>query len=103
MSTEIEDMRYLKTTTKMLQYIKEDVQHRSITESKKRIDDDLAHTIIMNIQNIGPSHSQSRQLKKASRMNKALIKYCVDDRNIVFSDYLNDVQMGMLMLFQFNR
>ena len=87
----------------MLQWITEDAEIRSITQSKERIDDDLAHTVIMNIENIGPNYTKSRKLKKERKMIQLLIKYCVHDRNIDFSDYLSDVDMGTLMLFQMNR
>ena len=97
---------FMNTNQKMLKYIVTDVEERGVSESKERIDDDLAHSVIMHINIYGlppKSGSLSRKKKMRCRATRLLINYCERDRNINFSDYLNEEQMGMLMLFKLNR
>ena len=104
--TMIQNISCIPTNQRMLKYIVTDVEERGQTESKKQIDHDLAHTVMMNIDKHGmPSEwaGQSRKQKKQLRMIRLLINYCLQDRNIEFSNYLNEEQMGMLMLFKLNR
>ena len=97
---------FMNTNQKMLKYIVTDVEEREVSESKERIDDDLAHSVMMNIDVHGLPPERgclSRSMKKRCRSTRLLINYCERDRNINFSDYLNEEQMGMLMLFKLNR
>lgn len=47
-----------------------------------------------------PAKPKPKPKKKTKTYgNRLLINYCEHERNINFSDYLNDQQKGMLMLF----
>ena len=108
MTTKIKDIRILTDKQKVMQHIKESVKEQvTMGSPKELIDAGLAKSVVtLNIIKHGMPPERgclSRSMKKQCRSTRLLINYCERDRNINFSDYLNEEQMGMLMLFKLNR